>query len=209
MASKRRMGPENSAVRVALMDAVECVMRDKGYGALSARTVAEQAGLKHQLVYYYYLTIEDLLLATYRRRTAQVMDQVEAALRSERPLAALWDAYSDPNDAALTLEYLALSNHSDVIKAETAAFGERLRLTGLGNIAAMTMPTRTGDKPINPLALTSVLRSVGAILGMEAALGIAGGHRETRELVQLLLSELEPARDAEAVAPPAPATGSS
>ena len=63
MASKRRLGQENSASRTALMDGVEAVLREDGYAALSARSVAERAGLKHQLVYYYFATMDDLLLS--------------------------------------------------------------------------------------------------------------------------------------------------
>src|SRR5206468_3276396 len=37
----RRIGSENSVTRTALMDGVETVMRELGYGALTARSVAE------------------------------------------------------------------------------------------------------------------------------------------------------------------------
>ncbi|MBW8785940.1 MAG: helix-turn-helix transcriptional regulator, partial [Novosphingobium sp.] len=53
------MGPETSETRAAMMDAVEVVMLRKGYGALTARNVAEAAGLKHQLVYYYFRTMDE------------------------------------------------------------------------------------------------------------------------------------------------------
>src|SRR5579862_735329 len=77
MASKRRRGPENSATRTALMDAVEAVMREDGYAALSARSVARRAGLKYQIVFYYFETMDALLLATYRRRTQTVLERTE------------------------------------------------------------------------------------------------------------------------------------
>ena len=181
--STRRMGLETSATRLALMDAVEGVMREQGYGALSARSVAERAGLKHQLVYYYFKTMDDLLLATYRRRTGRMMDRIQQAFVAERPLKALWDAYSDPDDSALTLEYMALSNHNEAIRAETAAFGENLRTTGLGRLHA---------EGLDPLALTTIIRSIASVIGMETALGISGGHRQTRELVERFIARLEP-----------------
>lgn len=184
MAVARRMGPETSATRTALMDAVEAVMREQGYGALSARSVATRASLKHQLVYYYFETMDDLLLATYRRRTGRMRARIERALAAERPLHALWGAYSDPDDAALTVEYMALSNHNAVIRAETAAFGEQLRAIGLDRL--------TSAEGLDPLALTTVIRSVASVLGMETALGISGGHRETHALVEWCIGRLEP-----------------
>ena len=50
----RRMGPSDSETSNALLDATERVLRNDGYGAVSSRRVAEEAGLKQQLVYYYF-----------------------------------------------------------------------------------------------------------------------------------------------------------
>lgn len=196
MASNRRMGPENSAIREQLMDGVEAVMIEQGYGALTARNVAERVGLKHQLVYYYFHSMEELLLTAYRRRTGQVMAKVEQATDSPRPLQALWDANSDPVQAALTVEYMALANHNDAIRAETVEFGERLRRTGLSKVAARLGETAGGTDTLDPFAITMAVQSIGAILGMETALGISGGHAETRALVQWCLDQLQPDRGA-------------
>lgn len=192
MALKRRMGPENSAMRATLMDAVEAVMREQGYAALSVRSVAARAGLKYQLVFYYFETMDDLLLTTYRRRTARVLELTAQALQADRPLHAFWEASSDPFDAALTIEYMAMSNHHAAIRAETIAFGERLR-----NLVAERMSERIGTLPagidaLTPMAITSAIRSIGALLGFEAAMGISGGHEQTKALVQWCLDRLEP-----------------
>lgn len=193
MATVRRMGPETAVSRIALMDAVESVMREQGYGALSARSVAAQAGLKHQLVYYYFKTMDELLLATYRRRTARMMDRVKHALATGRPLHALWETYSDPDDSALTVEYMALSNHNELIRAETVAFGEHLRQTGLEHLGLVTQAAGgLGAAALSPLALTTAIRSVASVIGMESALGISGGHRETRALLEWCIDRLEP-----------------
>jgi AcrR family transcriptional regulator len=186
------MGPESSATRLMLMDAVEAVMREQGYAALSARSVAARAGLKYQIVFYYFETMDDLLLATYRRRTQRVLERSEQALDSERPLHAFWQAWSDPFDAALTLEYMAMSNHNQVIRAETIAFGERLR-----QIAAEKLSPRLGHaspapEVFTPMGVTMAITLMGGVLGFESALGIAGGHRETEAIVDWCLRQLEP-----------------
>jgi AcrR family transcriptional regulator len=175
-----------------LMDAVEAVMREQGYAALSARSVAARAGLKYQIVFYYFETMDDLLLATYRRRTQRVLERSEQALDSERPLHAFWQAWSDPFDAALTLEYMAMSNHNQVIRAETIAFGERLR-----QIAAEKLSPRLGHaspapEVFTPMGVTMAITLMGGVLGFESALGIAGGHRETEAIVDWCLRQLEP-----------------
>jgi AcrR family transcriptional regulator len=62
------MGPQNSASRDVMFDAVEQVLDREGYAALSARRVAEVAGFNHQTVYYYFQTMEELILGAFRRR---------------------------------------------------------------------------------------------------------------------------------------------
>lgn len=184
----RRMGPETSETRIVLMDAVEAVMRQKGYGALTARNVAEAAGLKHQLVYYYFCTMDDLLLAVYRRRTRRMLERIEHALADERPLTALWRTYTDAEDSALTVEFMALSNHNAVIGAETVKFGEQMRHSGLDRLRSQS---ERAVSNFDPLALTTIIRAIASVLGMEAALGISGGHRETQALVEQTLAALE------------------
>jgi len=167
-------------------------MIDQGYAALTARKVAERVGLKHQLVYYYFHSMDELLLTAFRRRTGQVMARVEQAIGSPRPLQALWDAHSDPVQAALTVEYMALANHNEAIRAETVEFGERLRRTGLTEVAQRLGETAPKADALNPFAITMAIQSISGILGMEAALGISGGHAEMRALVQWCLDQLQP-----------------
>lgn len=192
MALKRRMGPETSATRAALMDAVEAVMREDGYAALSARSVAARGGLKYQIVFYYFETMDDLLLATYRRRTETVLARTEAALASARPLHAFWEAASDPFDAALSLEYMAMSNHNPLIRAETITFGEQLRRSVAARLSERVRPTTPDQDVFTPLAISMAIASIGGILGFESALGIAGGHHDAKALVNWCLSRLEP-----------------
>jgi AcrR family transcriptional regulator len=185
------MGLESSATRATLMDAVETVMREDGYAALSARSVAERAGLKHQLVFYYFRTMDDLLLATYRRRTARMLERIEQALQSERPLHAFWAALSNPLDAALTMEYMALSNHNAAIHAETTAFGEQVRHVEAEKLARLLRPANSDPSAFTPIAIATAITYIAHNLGFEAAMGISGGHPETRALVEWCLGYFE------------------
>jgi len=191
MTAKRRMGPENSATRTVLMDAVEAVMREDGYAALSARTVAERAGLKHQLVFYYFESMDDLLLATYRRRTERMQKRIEQALASERPLHAFWTASCEPFDSALTFEYMAMANHNKAIRAETIAFGERIHRLEAEMLSSQSKRATPNAKVFTPLAITTVIASIAHSLGFESVLGISSGHSETKALVEWCLDQFE------------------
>ncbi|HUA95206.1 MAG TPA: TetR family transcriptional regulator, partial [Acidimicrobiales bacterium] len=96
MVSNRRIGAEDSKSRQALLDATEQIMLEEGYAAVSSRRVAQRAGLKPQLVHYYFLTMEDLFLAAFRRRAEVGLEYLDRVLDTERPLRALWDFGYDP-----------------------------------------------------------------------------------------------------------------
>ena len=86
MASNRRIGAENWKGRAALLDATEQIMLEEGYAAVSSRRIAQKAGLKPQLVDYYFRTMDDLFLAAFRRRAEEGLERQAEALTSGQPL---------------------------------------------------------------------------------------------------------------------------
>src|SRR5262249_4443223 len=89
--------------------------------------VAREAGLKPQLVHYYFRTMDDLFLAMSRTRAATGMEREATPLASPQPLRALWEYSTDPAGTALTMEFSGLANHRKAIKAEIARYAERFR----------------------------------------------------------------------------------
>src|SRR6187399_1014731 len=67
-ASSRRIGAVDSKTRAQLVDAAEALMVEEGYAAVTSRRVAAKAGLKPQLVHYYFRAMDDLYLEVFRRR---------------------------------------------------------------------------------------------------------------------------------------------
>lgn len=183
------MGSETSETRAALMDAVERVMCEDGYGALTARSVAESAGLKHQLVYYYFQTLEDLLIATYERHIERYLARIEEAFAAERPLHAFWHVHADPVDATLNSEFLSMANHNEAIRTRTIEFGEHVRRIGLDRLEQRF---RRPGEAVSPFAVTMAITSIGSVLGLETAIGITGGHAETRAMIEWCIGQLEP-----------------
>lgn len=192
MAGNRRMGGEASASRTSLIDAVEAVMREDGYAALTARRVADRAKLNYQLVFYYFGTMDELLLTTYRRHIGKYREAMKQALQSDRPLHAYWTVHSNPSDAVLNMEFMALSNHNEAIRGETIRFGEEFRKSSLDHLAPMIEAFAPEGGTITPAAVMMVLNYVGSLLGLETALGISGVHDEIRTLVSWCVDRLEP-----------------
>jgi AcrR family transcriptional regulator len=191
MAGSRRMGPESAATRLALMDATEAVMRAEGYAAVTSRRVAERAGVNQQTVYYYFQTMDDLLLAAFRRRSEQMSERVEQALASERPLYALWQLSSDPYEGALTVEYLALANHNELIRREAIEFTARMRALKDDAISQAIEGVSPDPEAVTPLGLITALGFMAHLLAFEGAVGIRTGHKDVRMLAEWALRQLE------------------
>jgi AcrR family transcriptional regulator len=194
MASPRRIGAADSKTRALLLDAAERLMLEEGYAAVTSRRVASKAGLKPQLVHYYFRTMDDLFLAVYRRRSEQSLEHYERALLSKRPLHALWDLSTDPRGTAFTMEFVALANHRKSIRTEIAQQAERFRRMQLEVIARALERRRSRAATCPPIVLVLTMTGLSQVLVLEKALGITSGHDETVAVVERHLRELEGAR---------------
>lgn len=191
MASNRRMGPSDSATSNALLDAAERVLRNEGYAAASSRRVAEEAGLKQQLVYYYFRSMDELLLATFRRRTEKALAKLREDAASDQPVHAIWWTLSNAQDARLAFEFMALANQHQGIREEIARFQTETRRLTADAIARQSKEKGVDLGPVTPNAAAFLLSTVNIFLGREAATGINAGHKDVRALIEWALSRLD------------------
>lgn len=126
MASNRRIGSKSSETRKILLQAAEQLMREEGYAEVTSRKLARRAGLKPQLVHYYFRTMGDLFEELFRTSAGQYLEIVEEIARSDDPLARLFLLSSDPSTAVLQLEFLALANHRKEMHELIIEFGRKL-----------------------------------------------------------------------------------
>ncbi|HEX9031158.1 MAG TPA: helix-turn-helix domain-containing protein, partial [Streptosporangiaceae bacterium] len=138
MVSPRRIGAPDAKNRAVLLDAAERLMLEEGHAAVTSRRVASKAGLKPQLVHYYFRTMDDLFLAMFQRRAEIGLERQAAALASPQPLRALWEYSRDPAGTAFTMEFSAVANHRKAIRAEIARYAERFRADQVEALSALT-----------------------------------------------------------------------
>ena len=199
MNSPRRIGTETSKTRSTLLDAAEKLMLEEGYAAVTSRHVAARAGLKPQLVHYYFRTMDDLFLALFRRRAEQGLERQAEALASAQPLWALWDLSRDPRGTSLTMEFIALANHRKAIRAEIASAAERFRAEQLKGIEAVLGRYGIGVEQCPPMVFTVLLSSISRFLVIErVTLGMSTGHDETVAFVEDFLFRMEGKRQVSA-----------
>jgi AcrR family transcriptional regulator len=123
----RRIGAADSKTRVQLLDAAEQLLLDEGYAAVTSRRVGAKAGLKPQLVHYYFRTMDDLFLEVFRRRADGNLAHFERTVAADNSLRTLWRLNADPRGAAFMAEFVALANHRKSIRTEIARYAERSR----------------------------------------------------------------------------------
>src|SRR6478752_9671232 len=99
MVSPRRLGTEDSKTRGQLLDAAEALMVEEGYAAVTSRRVAAKAGLKPQLVHYYFRAMDDLYLEVFRRRADENLARYERAVAADGSLRTLWQMNAEPRGA--------------------------------------------------------------------------------------------------------------
>ena len=194
MAFPRRLGAPDSKTRALLLDAAERLMLEEGYAAVTSRRVAGEAGLKPQLVHYYFRTMDDLFLAVYRRRAEQNLEQTARSLASSESLRALWDLGSDPRGAVFTVEFVALANHRKAIRKDVARHAERFRKMQLDAVARVLRRLRISADTCPPVVAVLAMIGLSQVLVLEKALGITTGHAETIAFVKRFLRRLESGR---------------
>lgn len=191
MTAPRRLGADDSENRKTLLNAAQGLMVEEGYAAVTTRRVAARAGLKPQLVHYYFQSMDELLLALVRRATARSRDAFARALASPKPLRALWEVSSDPDVTALTAEMMALANHRKAIQNELAEGAKRLRHMQVDALSELLERLGVTNDVIRPDALMVVIASVSRVIVMEKSLGVSTGHKNTLALVEHYLAKLE------------------
>ena len=191
MASARRIGAPDAKNRVVLLDAAEQLLLEEGYAAVTSRRVAERAGLKPQLVHYYFRTMEDLFLAVFRRRAEEGLGVLATALASPQPLWALWRFSTMPEATRLTMEFMGLANHRKALRAEIVYYAERFREEQNKAIAAALERYGVGTSDVPPVVWTVFATSVSQAMVMERALGMSTGHAETFKYCEQWLRRLE------------------
>ena len=187
MAESRRPAEESRAM---LIEAAVEIIRTEGYGALSARRLAEKVGLKRQIVHYYFRTIEELLLSVVRFYGDSGMARMREALRDD-PLHALWAV--EPDASATTFAFVAMASHQPVVRAEMRRYMEALRKIQIEGIAAY-FQARGLEPPLPPAAIAILIQGVSQTLATESGIGATCGHAETRLAIEGILRSLTEGR---------------
>jgi len=190
-APKRRIGAEDSKTRVQLLDAAEQLLIEEGYAAVTSRRVGAKAGLKPQLVHYYFRTMDDLFLEIFRRRAEANVLRVARAVQGGASLRSLWQLNADPRGAVFSIEFAALANHRSAVKEEVARYAERFRAAQVDALSHALGAAGVTPDQLPPIVGMLVMTGLTQVLALEQALGVTAGHDVTLAYVEQWLDRLD------------------
>ena len=190
--TSRRIGAADSKTRAQLLDAAEQLLFEEGYAAVTSRRVAAKAGLKPQLVHYYFRTMDDLFLEVFRRRAAANLTRFEQAIAADGSLRNLWRLNADPRGTAFTTEFVGLANHRKEIRSEIAHYAERFRAAQVEAMRAALARHGVSEQDLPPIVAVLLMTGVSQVLALEDILGVSAGHDTTISFMEQLIARLEP-----------------
>jgi TetR/AcrR family transcriptional repressor of nem operon len=190
-AGARRVGKEGSQTRDQILDGVELLLIESGYAAVTYRAVAARAGVTPSLVQYYFPSLDDLLVGAVRRRSDESLRRLVRLLRQrpDEPLRVLWEFSTDETDAKLTIEFSALGNHRQSVRAEIVDHTTRLRTIQLEALEEIDL----GDG-VPAAAVLFLLSGIPKLIRMEEGFDVDVGHADVLALADRWLREHEPTR---------------
>ncbi|MEZ5742480.1 MAG: helix-turn-helix domain-containing protein [Sphingomonadaceae bacterium] len=189
--SERRMGPAGSENWHAMLDGAEEVLREEGHAALTSRRVAERVGVKQRLIYYYFRTMDDLIVELFHRSSEREIARLKEAASSDRPMREIWDICIHTTDARLISEFMALAARIDALRKEVIHFIEESRRIQIEAIAKAAKRSKVKAAiPADGLAL--IATSLALSLTREEQIGIDLGHETVRDLVETIFDRYEP-----------------
>ena len=176
--------------RAKLLKAAAELMRESGYAAVTSRQVAKRAGLKPQLVHYYFESMDDLFVALYREFANDLITRQRAILEADNPLRAVWQVAAGARGVLLT-EFLALANHRKVIQAEITDYGHRFRRAQIEIMERLRQERGSDAFPWNPAFAALVVNSLARGMAVESEFDITEGHAEALATVEEIVSRFD------------------
>lgn len=176
--------------RDKLIQAAGQLMLESGYAAVTSRRVAAKAGLKPQLVHYYFKGMDELYLALYHQYVDTLVERQRAALASTTPLRSLWEMMRESRGALLT-EFQALANHKETIHKEIAAFSHRFRAEQVEGLARCYGVQKLNEFDISPAVLSLILNALARSFATETYFDIHEGHEEALAFVEELIEKID------------------
>jgi AcrR family transcriptional regulator len=174
-------GPDRrSAAEAALLDAAERLLLDVGGAGITTRRVAEEAGVNHGLVHYYFGSVENLLARVLERFTNALIARQRELYEADVPFIEKWRAAmryleQDRPYQKVWFELQALAWNRPELRARIVSVNDAWRAV----LTEAFAPLREELRIEMPLAaLVSLVITFNEGIMLERLSGIEAGQRE-------------------------------
>jgi len=187
-----KISTARSAAETALLDAAERLLVEVGYSGITTRRLAEEAGLNHGLVHYYFGSIENVLVRTLERFTDGLIERQRAMYAQDVPFIEKWRTATrflledDVRYEKVWLELQALGWNNEDLRERLTAVEEQWRAV-LTEAFAQPREELGLDIPLDALVSLVVTLNLGIMI--EQLSGITTGHAELLEWIDRFLDE--------------------
>jgi AcrR family transcriptional regulator len=180
-----------SAAEEALLDAAERLLVDIGYARITTRRLAEEAGVNHGLVHYYFGSNETLLVRALERFTERLIARQRELYATDMPFVEKWRTAmrylvsEDVTYEKVWLELQALGWNDPELRERLARVNAEWRAVLTEAFAAPHHELKI-DMPLEALVSLVMTFNIGIIV--ERLGGIETGHEELLDWIDGWLS---------------------
>jgi AcrR family transcriptional regulator len=179
------------AAEEALLDAAERLLVELGHAGITTRRVAEEAGVNHGLVHYYFGSNENLLVRALERFTERLIERQRALYAADVPFVEKWRTAmrylvsEDLSYQKVWLELQALAWNNADLQSRLARVNAEWRAV---LAEAFEEPHRELRIELPLDALVSLVMTFNTGIIVERLGGIETGHRELLDWIDGWLS---------------------
>ena len=169
--------------RTRLLDAAERMLIDVGHAGITTRRLADEAGVNHGLVHYYYGSMEELLLRVLERFTDRLIARQRAMYASPAPFATRWRTamrYLDQDRPyqKIWFELQAMGWNRPEVRSRLAKVHHAWRDAMRDAVRGALADAGLGDDPLSLEGWITLIVTMNEGIILERLSGIERGHDE-------------------------------
>jgi AcrR family transcriptional regulator len=182
----------------ALLDAAERLLVSVGHASITTRLVANEAGVNHGLVHYYFGSMENLLLRVLERFTGELIRRQREMYAADVPFLEKWRTAMGFLEEDIAAGYPKIWLELQAMAWNNPEFGERVARVNAEWRAVLTdafegaMRTYGVDRRRFPVdAVVSLVMTFNEGIFLERMSGIDTGHAGLLAMIDRWLVALE------------------
>jgi AcrR family transcriptional regulator len=177
----------------ALLDAAERLLVEVGHAGITTRRLAQEAGLNHGLVHYYFGSVENVLIRVLERFTERLTERQRAMYAADMPFIEKWRTAmrylrEDQPYQKIWLELQALAWNQPEMRDRVAHVNEEWRAV---LTEAFAEPCKRYGIAVPLDALVSLVMTFNEGIILERLSGVEKGQRELLEWIDQWLEGRE------------------